>query len=278
MTYQEQLDQTITGIQNATLPQTLFVSGPYGAGQVSFVKQVVEAVMPQGLDSPDVFTVSLPEDKHSIPLAEVHKARDFLSRSPLVGKVKICIFFDADFLAVEGQNAVLKSIEEPHASSYIFFVSDYKRVLPTILSRCHQLEIRPDEIRDVTLGYRDIDADRVEEWVAEYVDILSGPLYQRSAYLTQALSTSGKAHLASLLWVWESVHMMQFLAQTDRERYTKYVQVFSETLQSSLSQLPSGTSALIQLTDLKESLLFSTRRRQTALETFLFQLAQHTYL
>ncbi len=272
MTYTDQLHQTIAGIQNGTLSQTLLVSGPYGSGQRSFVSEVVNTAIPQGFDSPDVYTVSLPQDKHSIPLAEVHKARDFLSRSPLVGRVKICIFFDADFLAVEGQNAVLKSIEEPHKSSYIFFVSDYKRLLTTIVSRCQQIEIRPGKIQDISLGYRDIDSHRVSKNVIQYLDILNSPLYQRSSYLIDVLESSSKAELAFLLWIWETVHMMSLLAQTNRERYTEYVRVFSQEIQTSLDQVSPDLTALARLTDMKTSLLFSTRRRQVALENFLFTL------
>ncbi len=55
----------------------------------------------------------------------------------LSGKRKIAILDDADALAVEGANALLKTLEEPPPDSLLILMSvSLQKQLPTIRSRC----------------------------------------------------------------------------------------------------------------------------------------------
>ena len=57
---------------------------------------------------------------------------------PLMGKRKVAILEDADFLNEEGANCLLKTLEEPPADTLILLIGTVEQQqLPTIRSRCH---------------------------------------------------------------------------------------------------------------------------------------------
>ena len=66
-----------------------------------------------------------------------------VSVAPVNSKYKIYIIPNADMLNETCQNAILKTLEEPPANVVFFLLTkDYKKMLPTILSRCMVLRIR----------------------------------------------------------------------------------------------------------------------------------------
>lgn len=63
---------------------------------------------------------------------------------PYQGPYKIYIIDEAEKLTVQAQNALLKTIEEPPAYGIILFLTSNSEVfLPTILSRCVVLNVKP---------------------------------------------------------------------------------------------------------------------------------------
>ncbi len=83
----------------------------------------------------------------------VEVVREFLlepaARSPAMGGSgaaagKVLIVDEAHLLAREGQNAMLKTLEEPPAGTVIILVTDSEaRLATTILSRCQRVAFRP---------------------------------------------------------------------------------------------------------------------------------------
>ena len=70
----------------------------------------------------------------------VREMKRFFSLTPLNGVYKVAIIDDAHRLTDEAQNALLKILEEPSASSIVILVTSHMdELLPTIVSRCHQL-------------------------------------------------------------------------------------------------------------------------------------------
>lgn len=69
---------------------------------------------------------------------------DVISMGPIESKYKIYFIEDAELLNAAAQNALLKTIEEPPSFAVIILLTDNRNAfLPTILSRCVKLEIRP---------------------------------------------------------------------------------------------------------------------------------------
>ena len=65
-------------------------------------------------------------------------------KAPQLGHAKVFIVDEAELLAREGQNALLKTLEEPPRDSYIILVTTAEeKLLPTIRSRCQRLAFAP---------------------------------------------------------------------------------------------------------------------------------------
>lgn len=73
-----------------------------------------------------------------------------MSLRPLEADRKVYIIRDAEDLAEEGANALLKTLEEPPpAVSIILTAPDAAALLPTIVSRCQVLSLRPVAAGDI---------------------------------------------------------------------------------------------------------------------------------
>lgn len=67
-----------------------------------------------------------------------------LSKKPYYGKRKMAIIDDADYLNLEGANAMLKTLEEPPRNSVLILLgTSLSRQLPTIRSRCQVIPFQP---------------------------------------------------------------------------------------------------------------------------------------
>lgn len=89
---------------------------------------------------------------------------------PYQGPYKIYIVEEAEKLTVQAQNVLLKTIEEPPA--YVVFIlltSSTEALLPTILSRCVLLNMRPvrdDEMRNYLMEQLHVPESRAEICIA----------------------------------------------------------------------------------------------------------------
>lgn len=81
----------------------------------------------------------------SIKKADIEYIQDRFSKSSIEGKEKIYIIQNIEFATKEAMNTLLKMLEEPTEGIYALFTTANKsRVLPTILSRCQVIDIKPD--------------------------------------------------------------------------------------------------------------------------------------
>lgn len=98
---------------------------------------------------------------------------------PYRSKYKIYIIPDAEKLTVQAQNALLKTIEEPPAYAIILFLTtNASSFLPTILSRCVVLNMKP------------VPDEEVRRYLMEHVEV---PDYQADIAVAFAQGNIGKA-------------------------------------------------------------------------------------
>lgn len=133
------------------------ISGPAGSGKRTLARLLSQALMcedsrkPCGVCTacrkiaanthPDCITVCDPEKK-TVPVELVRDARESMFIRPNEGKRKIYLF--PQELRVEGQNALLKILEEPPAYGVFILLSDNpEKLLPTVRSRCTELKLLP---------------------------------------------------------------------------------------------------------------------------------------
>lgn len=81
----------------------------------------------------------------SIKKGDIELIQNTFKKSSLEGKVKIYIIENIEYSTKEAMNTLLKMLEEPEEGIYALFTAqNINRVLPTILSRCQIIDIKPD--------------------------------------------------------------------------------------------------------------------------------------
>ncbi|MBP9818209.1 hypothetical protein KBC75_05715 [Candidatus Shapirobacteria bacterium] len=89
-------------------------------------------------NNPDILEIN------DYSITSIRTLKTFLSQKPYSHQTKIIIIPDCHQLLVEAQNALLKLLEEPGEGNHFILSTPYKnRLLPTILSRCHQINLSP---------------------------------------------------------------------------------------------------------------------------------------
>jgi DNA polymerase-3 subunit delta' len=83
-------------------------------------------------------------------VADVHEFLRGIALRPLEAERKVLLVRSAEDLAEEGANALLKTIEEPPPTAVIILTAPQPAsVLPTIVSRCQVVRLRPAARRDI---------------------------------------------------------------------------------------------------------------------------------
>jgi DNA polymerase-3 subunit delta' len=86
---------------------------------------------------PDVFEVTLPAAKKSIPVDSIRELEHRLALRPHEGRAKVVIVDPADMMTEASANALLKTLEEPKPGRYLILItSRLSYLLPTVRSRC----------------------------------------------------------------------------------------------------------------------------------------------
>ena len=137
-------------IEAGRLPHALLVSAYPGWGAAALgewlalkVLAVPGAPEARRLAHPD-FRWLAPE-KEVIPVDAVRRLRDFSVGAPQMAPAKAVVIEDADRMNVNAANALLKTLEEPSANTYLILTSQRAGTLPpTIRSRCQNVAIARD--------------------------------------------------------------------------------------------------------------------------------------
>lgn len=132
------------------------ISGPAGSGKRTLAKLLSAAILCQGRgkpclscgpcrkvmenNHPDLITVEDPEHKN-VAVKIVRQMRDDMFIRPNESDYKIYLF--PQELGIEGQNALLKILEEPpHYGVFILLTDNPEKLLPTVRSRCTELKMQ----------------------------------------------------------------------------------------------------------------------------------------
>ena len=131
------------------------ISGPRGSGKKTLAKLMAQAILCRGKrrpcgtcdacrkllsgNHPDFITVEDPEHKN-VAVKIVRQFREDVFIRPNESDYKIYLF--PQDLGVEGQNALLKILEEPPQYGVFFLLTDNpEKILPTVRSRCTELKM-----------------------------------------------------------------------------------------------------------------------------------------
>ncbi len=128
-------------------------------GQCSSCRRILEGkhsdVTVTGLDS-----------RSEIGIDDIRGLQRLASLPPYEGRCKAFIIDGAEYLSTEAANALLKVLEEPpQRVVWLLLAADEDRLLPTVLSRCQRLELRPvppEKVQEVLVSSYGSDADRAK--------------------------------------------------------------------------------------------------------------------
>lgn len=149
-----------------TLPATMLFSGRTGIGKKLIARRLLASLFCDGGDPPclgcpacvriaggtfpDLIEIG-PDEKGTIPIGSADRSEagsvrwliDRLSKKSVTGTYGVLIN-GAECISTGGQNALLKTIEEPQEGAHIIIITANKSlILPTILSRCMDLSFNP---------------------------------------------------------------------------------------------------------------------------------------
>lgn len=150
-------ENLINSLHRDRLSHFYLISGPEGSGKHTLARLLAAALMCTGgnrpcrrcescrkvLDNvhPDFITVEDPEHKN-VAVKIIRQVRDDVFVRPNESALKI--YFLPQSLGVEGQNALLKILEEPPAYGvFILLTDNSEKLLPTVRSRCVELKLQP---------------------------------------------------------------------------------------------------------------------------------------
>jgi DNA polymerase-3 subunit delta' len=157
--YQQSFMQSYT---QGRLPHALLVCGAQGSGKAQLAKFMSDFLICQHAGSsitapchqcqgcrlnqsqthPDLRYVTA--DGNSLTVDQVRAVTSFLQQTAQIGQNKVVVFVDSEKMTESAANALLKTLEEPTAHTYLILLcQDLAAMLPTIVSRCHQLHIQP---------------------------------------------------------------------------------------------------------------------------------------
>jgi DNA polymerase-3 subunit delta' len=150
------------------LHHALLIQGPTGLGKSSFVLQLAQLLLCKARQGdkmcgqcqscllnaatthPDLHVV---ESDKQIGVDQIREAIKKLVSSAHLSGAKVLIIYHAHTMTESSANALLKTLEEPTANTYLLLTTDKpERILPTIKSRCEKLAL-PLPSLDSTLAW-----------------------------------------------------------------------------------------------------------------------------
>lgn len=178
----DQLKKNLTSaLSRGRISHFYLISGPAGSGKHTLARLLAAGILCReqqrpclscpacrkvmGGSHPDFITVDDPEKK-TVPVDLIREARADIYIQPNESDHKIYLFPRAHDMAVPGQNALLKVLEEPPKYGVFILLSENpESLLPTVRSRCTQLQLLPlqTSVMDSALQrqFPDADADSI---------------------------------------------------------------------------------------------------------------------
>ncbi|WP_105618887.1 DNA polymerase III subunit [Vallitalea okinawensis] len=174
---------------------------------------------------PDVIYVEQMKKK-SIGVEEIRKqVQDTIDIKPYKYPYKIYIIDRAEKLTEQAQNALLKTIEEPPGYAMILLLTkNSNSFLPTILSRCVLLNLRPQSF-DIIKDYL-IKSEGVPDYQADiYAQFSNGSIGLAKKLAISEEFVSMKEEMISLLTTLKTINKVERMNQyKELEKYKDQIQ------------------------------------------------------
>ena len=183
-------------------------------------------------NQPDIIRVTH-EKPNTISIDDIREQiNNDIVIKPYSSKYKIYIVPDADMMSVQAQNALLKTIEEPPVYAVVMLLADNPdALLPTISSRCVQLNLKPvgDQlVKDYLMNemhvpdyQAEVDASLAQGNIGKAERIARSPEYEET--LENALRMAKYADSMPLYEIVETIKKLT----AEKDNIDDYFDIFS---------------------------------------------------
>ena len=148
-------------VNSGNLSHAYLFTGPTGVGKGTLAQTLAAALLCQGEgerpcgecracrlvasgNHPDLHVVESERVGDSLKIEQVRDLQHQLALTPVEGHWQIAILRRFEEATTSAANALLKTLEEPPSYAVlVVLASDAHRLLPTIVSRCQQVPLRP---------------------------------------------------------------------------------------------------------------------------------------
>lgn len=255
-------DNLARSLRRGHISHFYLISGPAGSGRHTLARLLAAAILCREPDAPclqcrvcrkvldgnhpDFITVDDPEKK-TVPVDLIRQARADIFVRPNESDHKIYLFPRAQDMGLPGQNALLKVLEEPPEYGVFLLITDNpERLLPTVRSRCVELELQPLP-EDVLLRALHRRFPQAEEETLRAAAIAGGGfLGQAEKLLSDGFQLPPQTQaLAKALADSDSLGVLQVLTPLEkwnRDALIPLVQSWGQLLESALVCRAGGTA------------------------------------
>lgn len=238
----------------------LLISGAKGAGKRALAARISQSILcetPEDAQAcghcaacryflagnhPDYFLLSLEDGEKNIKVAAVreHLLADTI-RQPQLGKYKAYVI-EADGLNEQGQNALLKTLEEPPPYAYfILTISAEEKLLPTVRSRVVPLRLAPLSAKEMQAALSE-KGQHVDASMSRILTSLTnGSLGQAIELLESPWFFELRADLWQHMQTWPKLQRYLLLTEefnflnSEKEHYGEIMQILQSLLRDLLA-------------------------------------------
>ncbi|NMP31421.1 AAA family ATPase [Thalassotalea sp. M1531] len=163
-----------TQIKQQKLPHALLITGAKGAGKsrlANWLSQTIQCqqiyqdqtgvLLPCGVCKhcqlqksqtfPDIVVIE--EADSTISVDNIRAVTRFFETKSQIAQRKVVLINTVENMTVSAANALLKTLEEPNEGNLLILTTEHlEHLLPTIISRCQRVELRPQLEEQFTQG------------------------------------------------------------------------------------------------------------------------------
>lgn len=282
-------------VAQAALRHAYLITGPSGVGRRALAIRLAQALSCPSPSAPgvpcrtcrackqveagqniDLMLVQAEHEGGTLKVEQVREVQKFLSLKPYQSAYKIVIFLRFQEANPNAANALLKTLEEAPSYGLLLLTADNaEQLLPTIVSRCEILRLRPVSVEAVEsfLVARQIEPERARllahlsdgrpgyalrlagdektlgfrvEKLDDLRNLLAAPLRERFAYAEKIAKDKDALRRSLFLWLswWRDVLLRTAGAGTALTNVDRAAELEAVAAQLSLSVARKTTQAL----------------------------------